>query len=149
MRDRESSLQQFGEFILKARLVKEVAAPYCVRWVRRFLTMPTSDEALEDRVRRFSEDLEREGRQDWQVRQAEHAVRIYFVKFLRRTDWYRPPATATVDQQGQTSQLIALAQLRRRLRARHYSYRTECTYSIGSGDSSPTSPSNRPSHIHA
>lgn len=140
-------MQQFGEFILKARLVKEVAAPYCVRWVRRFLTMPTSDEALEDRVRRFSEDLEREERQDWQVRQAEHAVRIYFVKFLRRTDWYRTPAT--VDQQGQTSQLIALAQLRRRLRARHYSYRTECTYSIGSGDSSPTSPSNRPSHIHA
>jgi hypothetical protein len=36
MRELETSLQQFGEFLLKARLVKEQAAPYCVRWVRRF-----------------------------------------------------------------------------------------------------------------
>lgn len=27
----EASLQQFGEFLLKAQLVKEQAAPYCVR----------------------------------------------------------------------------------------------------------------------
>ena len=40
MRELESSLQQFGEFILKAQLVKEKAAPYCVGWVRRFLTYP-------------------------------------------------------------------------------------------------------------
>ena len=33
MRELETSLQQFGEFILKARLVGEKAAPYCVRWV--------------------------------------------------------------------------------------------------------------------
>ena len=33
MRELETSLQQFGEFILKARLVREKAAPYCVRWV--------------------------------------------------------------------------------------------------------------------
>ena len=45
MRELEASLQQFGEFILKARLVKEKAAPYCVRWVRRFLTRPASGRA--------------------------------------------------------------------------------------------------------
>jgi hypothetical protein len=43
MRELETSLQQFGEFILKAQLVKEKAAPYCVRWVRRFLTRPASE----------------------------------------------------------------------------------------------------------
>ena len=37
MRELETSLQQFGEFVLKAQLVKEKVAPYCVRWVRRFL----------------------------------------------------------------------------------------------------------------
>jgi hypothetical protein len=31
MRELDASLQQFGEFLLKARLVKETAAPYCVR----------------------------------------------------------------------------------------------------------------------
>ena len=46
MRELEASLQQFGEFVLKAQLVREKAAPYCVRWVRRFLTRPASDEPL-------------------------------------------------------------------------------------------------------
>ena len=36
VRDLETSLQHFGEFLLKAKLVTDKAAPYCVRWVRRF-----------------------------------------------------------------------------------------------------------------
>jgi hypothetical protein len=39
---------------------------------------------LADQVRRFCEDLERDAAcQDWQVRQAEYALRIYFVNFLQ------------------------------------------------------------------
>ena len=129
MRDLEASLQQFGEFLLKARLVKEKAAPYCVRWVRHFLMRPASDEPVADQVRRFCEDLEREGRrEEWQVRQAEHALRIYFINFLRRTDWQRKPASAVVDERGHSNPLAALEQLRQRLRTRHYSYRTEYSY---------------------
>ena len=33
-----------------------------------------------------------------------------------------------MDEQGQTNPLDALEQLRRRIRTRHYSYRTECSY---------------------
>lgn len=128
MRELESSLQQFAEFLLKSGFVKETAAPYCVRYVRQFLTRPTTDEALADRVRRFCEDLERTGAQDWQVRQAEHALRLYFVNFLQRTDWHRPPATSVVDGEGRVTPLAALEQLRQRLRTRHYSYRTEQSY---------------------
>jgi hypothetical protein len=129
MRELEASLQQFGEFLLKAQLVKEQAAPYCVRWVRRFLTRPTSDEPLRDRVQRFCEELEQnDGCQDWQVRQAEHALRIYFVNFLKTTDWDRPSASTVVNGQGQTDPLAALEQLRQRIRTRHYSYRTELSY---------------------
>ncbi len=61
MRELEASLQQFGEFILKAQLITEKAAPYCVRWVRRFLARPASDEPLTDQVRRFCDELERSG----------------------------------------------------------------------------------------
>jgi hypothetical protein len=68
MRELEASLQQFGKFLLKAKFVKERAAPYCVRWVRRFLTRPASDEPLADQVRRFCEGLDRES--IWQVHQA-------------------------------------------------------------------------------
>ncbi|MGH9253212.1 MAG: integron integrase [Vicinamibacterales bacterium] len=132
MRELDASLQQFGEFLLKARLVKEKAAPYCVRWVRRFLTRPASDEPLADQVRRFCEDLERDGRcEDWQMRQAEHALRIYFVNFLDRTDWHRKPPSAVVDERGHASPLrhsnscgAASAPVTTPIA----SYRTECTY---------------------
>ena len=129
MRELESSLQQFGEFLLKAQLVRPAAAPYFVRWVRRFLARPASDEPLADQVRGFCEELERNGgSEDWQVRQADQALRIYFVNFLKRTDWHPRPASTAVDEQGRTSPLTALEQLRLRVRTRHYSYRTECTY---------------------
>jgi hypothetical protein len=86
VRELEASLQQFGEFLLRARLVKEKAAPYCVRWVRRFLTRPASNEPLADQVRRFCEDLERGGScQDRQIRQAEHALRTKAGHYVRLT----------------------------------------------------------------
>ena len=143
MRELESSLQQFGEFLLKAQLVRPTAAPYFVRWVRRFLSRPASDEPLADQVRGFCEELERNGgSEDWQVRQADQALRIYFVNFLKRTEWHRRPASTVVDEQGRTSPLAALEQLRTRLRTRHYSYRTECTRT-GCGGSSTMPPSSR------
>jgi len=122
-------LQEFGDFLLKAQLVRPTAAPYFVRWVRRFLSRPASDAPLTDQVRGFCEELERSGgSEDWQVRQADQALRIYFVNFLERTDWHRRPASTVVDEHGRTSPLAALEQLRVRVRTRHYSYRTECTY---------------------
>jgi hypothetical protein len=57
MRELESSLQEFGEFLLKAQLARPAAAPYFVRWVRRFLSRPASDEPLTDQVRGFCEEL--------------------------------------------------------------------------------------------
>ena len=125
----ETTLQEFGEFLLKSKLVREKSAPHVVRWVRRFLSAPASDEPLADQARRFCEELERSGRcEDWQVRQAEHAVRIYFTNFLGRTDWHRQPQQHIVDNAGPVQSLAVLEQLRARLRTRHYSYRTECTY---------------------
>ena len=80
-------------------------------------------------MRGVCEDLERNGgSEDWQVRQADQALRIYFVNFLKRTEWHRRPASTVVDEQGSTTPLAALEQPRTRLRPRHYSYRTECTY---------------------
>jgi hypothetical protein len=128
MREIESSLQQFAEYLLKARLVREKAMPYFVSWVRQFLSRPATDEPLADQVRRFCEGLERGGRcQEWQVRQAEQALRIYFVGFLNRAEWHRRPASGLLDDQGRVDPAAALQQLRARVRTRHYSYRTEAS----------------------
>ncbi len=100
---------------------------HCVRWVRRFLTRPAADEPLADQVRRFRDEFERSGCQEWPVRQAAHALRIYFVHFLQRTDWHRAPSRTVIDVHGHTNPLAALDLLRQRLRTRHGSYRTECS----------------------
>lgn len=68
MRELETSLQQFGEFLLRAKLVTPRAAPYCVRWVRTFLNRAATDEPIADQVRHFCEALERdERREEWQA----------------------------------------------------------------------------------
>ncbi|MFN8062705.1 MAG: hypothetical protein U0Q12_26370, partial [Vicinamibacterales bacterium] len=83
MRELETSLQEFGEFLLKARLVSPKAAPYCVRYVRTFLTQPAANEPIADQVQRFCESVERGGKEEWQVDQARQTLRIYFVNFLK------------------------------------------------------------------
>lgn len=81
--------------------MKENAAPYCVRWVRRFLTRPAANEPLAVQVRHFCDDLEREGtHQACQIRQAEQALHIYLVNFLQRTYWHQRPPSTTLDEEG-------------------------------------------------
>ena len=128
MRELESSLQAFGEYLLKAQLVRPNAAPYVVRWVRRFLARPATNDPLPDQVRLFCEELAQHGSvAEWQVRQADQALHIYFVNFLKRPDWSRR-TEGTTDPLAPSSPLATLDLLRTRLRTRHYAYRTECTY---------------------
>jgi hypothetical protein len=57
------------------------------------------------------EALEREGRwADWQIRQAEHALRIYFVHFPKPTDWQQKSPRSVVEERGHISPLAALEQ---------------------------------------
>ncbi len=77
MRDTESTLQQYGEFLLKTQMVQPRAAPYFVRWVRQFLNRPAANQPLADQVRHFCENLERSGRvEGWQIRQAGQALEV-------------------------------------------------------------------------
>ena len=67
-----------------------------MRWVRRFLTRQALDGPLADQVRTFCEELERDGGcAEWQARQAEQALRIYFVNFFgsSRNAWRKHRAT--------------------------------------------------------
>jgi integrase len=129
MLELESELQKYGEFLLKANLVPERMAPFFVRWVRWFLKYGGSEASLAERMDRFCANLEQSGRwKDWQIAQAERAVRVYFVNYLKQTDWNKRPESKVWDTEGRVDGLAALAELRARLRTKHYSYRTEQTY---------------------
>jgi hypothetical protein len=129
VRETESALQESAEYVLQHRLARQPAAPYIVRWVRQFLAREATAAPLADQVRRFCEDLERTGRYGvWQIRQAEHALRLYFANVLARTDWLRQPPSAVVDEHAAADPIGAIEQLRPRIRTRHYSYRAETSY---------------------
>jgi hypothetical protein len=53
MRELESWLQQFAEFLLRGQLMRPRAAPFAVRWVRSFLQRPAQDLPIGDQVRQF------------------------------------------------------------------------------------------------
>jgi len=73
-------LYRFGEFAVKNRYVDEGKVKYWLYWVKRYsaMVMPPGIEKLSDRLNYFLNNLRCEpGLEDWRVRQAEEAVRIF------------------------------------------------------------------------
>lgn len=118
----------FGKFLLESRLAGLGKEKFLVHWVRKFfeyrLKLPNLSWA--EQVPLFIRDLNESGSyQDWQVRQADQAVRLYFSNFLKvqSTPQGNGNSSTTV-----TTQQAALDNFREGLRLRHYASRTEQTY---------------------
>ncbi|MDD2235645.1 MAG: integron integrase, partial [Kiritimatiellae bacterium] len=128
----ERSLADFGVFLLKEQLVPENHVSFMVRWVRQFfgVSKHVTDQSLEDRLQGFLEQLEAGGKvTDWQLRQAEQSIRLYYVNFRKVTDWGGAKDGGLIrDEEGRVDEAAAMVRLVERLRVKHYSYRTEQTY---------------------
>lgn len=131
LRENEMGLEEFGEFLLRRRIVPERNAKYYVGWVRRFLgEAPDPRLSLGERMEGFVEGLRASGNwEDWQIEQAERAVKVYFHTFRNGEGLEgRPAARVERDAAGRVNAREALAAARELLRTKHYSYRTEQTY---------------------
>jgi integron integrase len=132
LQNQELRLSAFGEYLLKQQLVKEGQARYHVQWVRKFLAqrLSTPVVSMTDRIALFVESLQASGHyQDWQVSQAERAVRLYLVNFSKDTSLTSPPPTSIqAGSDGSFQKAAALDALRTIIRIKHYSYSTERTY---------------------
>lgn len=115
----------FGKFLLESRLAGSGKEKFLVHWVRKFfeyrLKLPSLSWA--EQVPLFIQELnESGGYQDWQVRQADQAVRLYFSNFLKAQSSPQEngnsPATVTTQQ-------AASDNFREGLRLRHYASCTE------------------------
>jgi hypothetical protein len=128
----ELQLERFAEFLVKQQLVPEPKARFHVYWVRKFLgqgvTIPVA--SLDDRIAGFLRDMEATGSyKDWQVTQAEHALRLYFVNFKTDVSWSAPTVpTLAANPDGTFDRTATMEALRTQLRLKHYSYSTERTY---------------------
>ena len=125
-------LGRFAEYLLKQRLVPEKQAPFYVSWVRKFLArrVTTPVAQLEERIAAYLDDLTAQGTHpDWQMTQAERAVRLYFVNFKADADAATPVVpTLTPNPDGSHNRTGTIEAVRTRLRVLHYSYSTEKTY---------------------
>ena len=131
MDSNEIQLSEFGEYLLRRKLVPEQAARFHVVWVRKFLAAaPEPALSLEDRQMRFLDAMRRAGSyQDWQIDQAERAIKLYFHAFQSAAQRSTEPIPAVLSaSDGSVAKSEVLAALRSSLRVKHYSYRTEQTY---------------------
>lgn len=130
--NQDLQLERFAEFLLKKQLAPEAKARFYVHWVRKFLgqgiSVPVA--SLDDRIAGFLKSMEVDGLyKDWQVAQAEQALRLYFVNFKTDADWSTPAVpTLTANLDGAFAGAATLEAVRTQLRLKHYSYTTEKTY---------------------
>lgn len=126
--DVEADVARFGRHVVEHHLAGEREVPFWLMWVRMFLEQTTAAGPQEAAVRRFVEQLARDGQPEWKVAQAERSVSSFCGPWRLKADG-RPEAlprpVATVPHAGDEEVLAALREL---ARLRHYSPRTEETY---------------------
>lgn len=121
-------LPEFQKFLLERKLAPEKNVPFLAYWVSRFLGFArkrerTVTEYNETTVQEFLEVMRSDKRTlDWQPRQADDAIRLYYFNYLGKTGGQAGGAAGIVDADS------ALSETKRLIRLKHYSYSTERTY---------------------
>lgn len=122
-------LREFKQFLAARRCVPERQIPFFVSWTQRFLefAQARSGGSFEECRLAYLEDLGQGNRPAWQVGQADQAVRLYYHQFRHR----EVSAASEAADDGKPIRPDASDVERRlvaALRLRHYSPRTEDTY---------------------
>jgi len=122
------TLPEFQQFLSERKLAPERNIPFLAYWVSRFLAFvrnrerPTT-EYNETVVQEFLEVMRSDKRTlDWQPRQAEDAIWLYYFNYLGKTGGQTGGAEGILDTES------ALGETKRLIRLKHYSYSTERTY---------------------
>lgn len=121
-------LLEFQKFLLERKLAPEKNIPFLAYWVSRFLGFARRNERMateyhEATVQEFIEGLRSDKRTlDWQPRQAEDALRLYYFNYLGKTGGQAASVKQSMDVDS------ALNETKRLIRLKHYSYSTERTY---------------------
>ena len=119
----------FEDYIVRNELVDARYAKFYRMWVDRFCRFVASDAHPdpERARRRFLEHLKHDGRtEDWQLRQADDAVKLYLWNY--RVGQMRASGQPNTEAAPPPSLAKAPGLMRDELRLRHYSYSTERTY---------------------
>jgi len=126
MRDR--ILPEFQDFLLSRSLVPAKNAPFYAYWVSKFLTFSNNNQDLgpDLRVQKFLTLLKSQKKiADWQIKQADQALRLYIHRFL---DGKTSVLSPNLPQKELLNVSKILSGMRQAIRIKHYSYSTERSY---------------------
>ena len=121
-------LPEFQDFLLSRSLVPAKNVPFYAHWVSKFLAFSNRNEDLGSnlRVQEFLNQMKAQKKiADWQVGQAEEALRLYIHHFL---DSKSPVLSPNLPQERVLDVSKIPGDMRQALRIKHYSYRTERSY---------------------
>lgn len=121
-------LPEFQDFLVSRSLVPAKNAPFYAHWVSRFFAFSNRNPDLSSnlKVEKFLNQLKSQKKTaDWQIQQAEEALRLYFHHFLDSKTAVLSPDSP---QKGALDVSRVLSNMRQALRIKHYSYRTERSY---------------------
>jgi len=124
----KETLPEFQKYLLERKLVPEKNVPYFAYWVSRFLDFArkrdiSATEYKEASIIEFLDILRTDQKiLDWQPRQADDAIRLYYFNYLGKASGQTGGAAGIMDADS------ALTETKRLIRLKHYSYSTERTY---------------------
>ncbi|MDO8720917.1 MAG: integron integrase [Syntrophales bacterium] len=126
----QDTLPEFQKYLLDKKLVPESKVSFFAYWVGCFFHYAqrhdlTATEYQESNIAAFLDDL-RSGKRisDWQPRQAEDALKLYYFHYLGQSK-SKSASHAAISSGGAPA---VLAEMSRLIRLKHYSYSTERTY---------------------
>jgi len=120
-------LPDFQKFIISSGFAAENNAPYCALWVSKFLKFSNSKEMVpnENRLKDFLAELSLKNMEDWQLKQAEEAIRIYLEKFSCLKGNSQKPK---IRKDSSADEQKIINDLKNAIRLKHFAYSTERTY---------------------
>lgn len=124
-------LPDFQKYLIENKLASSGHIPFYALWVSKFLSFTNEhqDMNIDLRITAFLDSLEREKKlTDWQVEQANNAVRLYITHFLAGDTSSLSLNVASDSRNRFPNCQEVRKKLQETLRIKHYSYSTERTY---------------------
>jgi hypothetical protein len=122
-------MHDFAQFLLAKHFVPSGKEKFYVHWVRLFLELRTKWQNMpwQDQLPLFLKELSfGERYQDWQIRQADQAVRMYYCNFLPSEE--SVSLTLQVAKRQDFNKTEVIGKFYDALRLRNYARSTEKTY---------------------
>ncbi len=127
---RHDILPEFQNFLISRQLVPEKNVRFYAIWANKFLSFLNMNRKIKEKstLTVFLEQLQNQGNvKDWQLKQAEAAVKLYKDHFMGdAVPGRKHEVDIRTDHLPGRDQ--ALDKMRQLLRLKHYSYRTERSY---------------------